>query len=116
MAVVQAVDEVHVSRTAASGADGQRPRQVGFGAGGEGRDLLVPHPDPFKPLALSEGLREPVEGITDHAVHAPDPGTHEHLHHRIRDARHEVEVSTDPARRKRRQPPQPACAMGVTRR
>jgi len=53
LAVEQAVDQVEVARPAASGADRELAGEMGFGAGGEGRGLLVAHVDPVDLLLLA---------------------------------------------------------------
>jgi hypothetical protein len=52
VAIEQAIDEVQVAGSAASGADRKLSCQVRLGPGREGRDLLVPYMDPLD-LALA---------------------------------------------------------------
>ena len=49
MAIEQAIDEMQIARTAASGADREVAGDMGVGACGEGRDLFMPHMQPVIP-------------------------------------------------------------------
>jgi len=47
LTIEQAIDEVQIAGSAAAGTDGEVSRQVRFGTGRKGCDLLVPHMHPF---------------------------------------------------------------------
>ena len=66
--VEQAVDEVQVARSAAAGANRELTREMGFGAGRERGDLLVPDMDPFDFAVTAYGVRQAVQTIADNAV------------------------------------------------
>jgi hypothetical protein len=68
MAVVQSVDQVHVPRTAASGAYCQCARHVRFRPSGERSRFLVAHADPFNVLAFANLFQQAIERIANHTV------------------------------------------------
>jgi hypothetical protein len=51
VAIVEAIDQVQIARTAAAGAHRQTSRQMRFRARGKSRDLLMPYMDPFNVLS-----------------------------------------------------------------
>src|SRR5580658_5563926 len=63
MAIIETVDEVKISRPAASGADRQFARQVCLGAGGEGCRFFMPNMHPLNALALAHTIGETVQRI-----------------------------------------------------
>lgn len=58
--------------TDGSHADAERAGQLSLRACGEGRDLLVPDPDPLDPVLSTDGVRDRVESITHNAPHGAD--------------------------------------------
>ena len=70
MAVEQAVDKVQIPRTAASAADRELPCEMSLGASGESRAFLMPHMNPFNRTIPAQGIRESIERIPHHTVHA----------------------------------------------
>ena len=73
MAIEQAVDEMEVAWSATSGADGDFSGQMGFRAGGEGRDLFMPDVNPLDLSLAANRIGEAVQAVTDNAVDALDP-------------------------------------------
>ncbi len=76
MAIKKAVDEMQISRAAASGAHGERACQMRFGTGGEGGDLLVADMQPCDPVLFANGVSQSVQAVSDNAIHPlhPDRG------------------------------------------
>ena len=72
MAIVQAVDEVHVAGPAAARTHDKRTGQVRLRPGSEGRDFLVADRHPLDGLLRAQRLGQPVEGVADDAVDAFD--------------------------------------------
>src|SRR6267154_790770 len=68
MAIVKPVDQMHIARTATSGADRQFAGQVGLSTGSKGRRLLVTHPDPLYLLAPAHLFQNTVERVAHHTV------------------------------------------------
>ena len=73
VAVEQAVDQVQVAGAAAAGADRELAGQMRVGAGGEGRDLLVPDMQPVDLALPAQCVGEPVQAVADDAVDALTP-------------------------------------------
>jgi hypothetical protein len=85
LAVEQTVDKVQVAGAATSGADREAVSYVGVGAGGEGGDLLVPHVQPFDPVAPPNGVGEAVQAVADDALDALHACRGENPNHLIGD-------------------------------
>jgi hypothetical protein len=85
LAVEETVDEVQIAWTAAAGADGEPTRDMSVGAGGEGRDLLVAHVQPFDAPASANGVGETVQTVADDAVDTLHSGGGENLDHLVGD-------------------------------
>src|SRR5262245_1436090 len=73
MAIEQAVDEMQIAWTAASGADSQVAGHVRLAAGGEGGDLLVPHMQPLNLALATNSVAQAIQTIANNAVNALDP-------------------------------------------
>jgi hypothetical protein len=84
VAVVEPVDEVHVAGAAASGAHGERAREVRLRPGREGRHLLVAYADPFDAVLFAQALGDAVERVAHHAVDAADACRRECFDHELR--------------------------------
>src|SRR5260221_661956 len=63
MAIVEPIDQMHVSRSAASCANHQGIGEVRLGTRCEGGDFLVPQQNPFDFILRSQGLGQSVEGV-----------------------------------------------------
>ena len=85
LAVEETVDEMQIAGAAAAGADGEVPRDMGVGAGGEGGDLFVAHVQPFDPAAPANGVGEAVQAVAHDAVDALNSSGDEHLDHLVGD-------------------------------
>src|SRR5271170_4512206 len=70
LAIVEAIDQVHVSRPAASGAYRQLAGEMRFGAGRERGCLLMAHTNPFDVLAGTNRIRDAIERIARHSVNS----------------------------------------------
>lgn len=68
MGVIQAVDQVQVTRAAASGADGEASGELRLGSGGECGRLLVTHVHPLERAALPNLIGNRIEAVPDDAV------------------------------------------------
>jgi hypothetical protein len=72
LAIEQAVDQMQISRTAASGAHRKLPGKMRLGAGGESGGLFMPHVDPVDGFSAPHRVGKPVERIADDTVDALD--------------------------------------------
>ena len=72
--VVQPVDQVQVPRPARPGADGQPPRELSLGGGGEGPGLLVADLHPLDALGAADGIDHGVQAVADDAVDVAHAG------------------------------------------
>src|SRR5262252_2545918 len=61
---------MQVPWSAAAGAYRQCAREMGLGAGGERGCLFVSHMHPAHAFSTTNRIRDPVEGIAAHTVHA----------------------------------------------
>ena len=86
MAIVEAVDEVHVARAAASGANGELAGEMSLRPGGKGAGLLVANGDPLDILPPSNLFQDAVEGIAHDSEQPFDPGRYECVHDVLCDA------------------------------
>jgi hypothetical protein len=77
VAIEQSVDQVQIAGTTTAGADGEGTGEVGFGACGEGRDLLVPDVHPLDLALAAERIGQTVQAVADDAVDALDAGCRE---------------------------------------
>src|SRR5258706_1475493 len=68
LTVEQAVDEVQIAGSAASGADRKLASQMCLGTGRESRDLLVPHMHPFDLALATDRIGQPVQAVADDAI------------------------------------------------
>jgi hypothetical protein len=85
VAVVQAVDQVQIARTAAARADGQASGEMRFRARGEGRRLLVPHVNPPHALLPANRIGDSVQGVAGYAVDPLDSLGDQSIDEEIRD-------------------------------
>ena len=72
MAIVEAIDEVQVARSAASGAHRQFASEVGLGAGSECGHLFMAHVNPLDLLASANRICDPIQRIPTDAVNSLD--------------------------------------------
>lgn len=71
--IVQPIDQMEISRPAASGAHRQVPGQVSLGSGGECGCLFMSHSHPPDIPAPADGIGNPVERVARYAIHSLDP-------------------------------------------
>jgi hypothetical protein len=74
LTVVEAVYQVEIAGAAASGANGQPPCEMGFGAGGKGGRLFVPDVHPLEIAPLSDCIGDAIEGVAGNSVDIADSG------------------------------------------
>jgi hypothetical protein len=79
--IVQAVDQVKVSWTTASGANSELPSEVGFGASGERGTFFVPNVYPLYGFQSTQGIGEPVQRIAHNTVYSFNTGLDERIRH-----------------------------------
>jgi len=72
MRIIEAVDEVRISRAAASGAHCEFPGEVRFRAGRKGGRFFVADVNPLHGTALAENIGNAVERIAGNAIDAFD--------------------------------------------
>ena len=75
--IEQPVDEVQITRSAASCADRERPGQVCFGARCECRDFLVADMQPLDLALPAKGVGQSIQAVPDDAIDAFDAGNGE---------------------------------------
>src|SRR5262249_17331439 len=68
VAIKKAVDEMQVAGPAAAGTDGERTRQMRFGARCEGGNLLVPDVHPLDLAQAANSIGDAVEAVAANAV------------------------------------------------
>jgi hypothetical protein len=84
MAVVQAIDQMHISGPATSGANCQFAREMRFGSRSERAGLLVPHVDPLQAPTGADGIRDSVQRVAGHSINALNARFHEYIHNQVR--------------------------------
>jgi hypothetical protein len=72
LTIEQAIDEVQIARSTATGADRKLSRHVRFAAGGESCDLLVPHMHPFYLSLAADRIGQAVQAVADDAIYPLD--------------------------------------------
>src|SRR6202140_4177714 len=77
LTIEQPVDEVQIAGSTASGADRKLSCQVRLGTGRKGRDLLVPHMNPFDLALAADRIGQPVQAVADDAVYPLHAGCSE---------------------------------------
>ena len=73
MTIKQTIDQMQIARSAAACADGELPRQVRLGAGGEGRDFLVSDMQPLDLPLPADSIGQTIEAVPDDPVNALHP-------------------------------------------
>ncbi len=81
MAIEQAVDEMQIAGTAASGADRELAGQMRLGAGRKRAGLLVAHMHPVDAADPPQRIGEAVQGVADDTIDALDAGLLQRLRH-----------------------------------
>jgi hypothetical protein len=84
VAIVKAINQVKISRTATPGAHPQASRQVRFCAGGKSCRFLVSYMDPFKILSDANRVGDAVKGVARKTIDPSDSSFSEDLCHEIR--------------------------------
>ncbi len=72
MAVIEPIDEVHITRAATAGTNGDLAGEMCFRARCERPCLLIPHVKPRDFFPLPDCIRKPVERIAHYAVDSGD--------------------------------------------
>src|SRR6185437_3671309 len=88
LAIEEPVDQVQVARSAAAGADGEAPREMGLRARGESSHLLVPDVNPFDLALPAQAVCNPVEAVAHDAIHTLHSCQRERLRKLIGDRGH----------------------------
>ena len=68
MTIEQAIDEVQIAGSAASGADRKLPCYMRLTTGREGRDLLVPHMDPIDLAPAADRIGQAIQAVADDTI------------------------------------------------
>src|SRR6202030_1218538 len=79
MAIEQAIDEMEVAGSAATGANGEVSRQVRFGPRREGGHFLVPNMDPFDLALAPQRVGQPVQAVAHDTIDTLYAGGGENL-------------------------------------
>src|ERR1700692_3297350 len=83
MAVVQPIDQMQVTRTAATGADCQPPCEMRFRASSKRRRLFMPYVNPLNSFACANRIRDPVERVAGNAVDSRNSRFRQHIHQQV---------------------------------
>ena len=84
MRIVEALDQVRVSRTAAARAHRQLSGELRLGRCRKRAGLLVAHQDPLDPVGAPNGVDQRVEAVADHAVNARHASLAKNLYQLLR--------------------------------
>ncbi|GGS76754.1 hypothetical protein GCM10010222_17440 [Streptomyces tanashiensis] len=76
---------MHRARAHGAHADREVARQLGPGAGGEGRRLLVAKAGPVDSLGGPDGIGDRIEGVADHSEDVADAEVRETVDDHLRD-------------------------------
>jgi hypothetical protein len=82
--VVQSVDQMQISRTAASGTNRQRSGEVGFCSSGEGRRFLMAQMDPIQFSGRADRVGNAVERVAGNSIDSLDSCFRENIHQQVR--------------------------------
>src|ERR1700722_19364333 len=83
LAIVKAVDQVHVPRPTASGAYRQLAGKVLLCAGRERACLFIAHTNPFDVLADADRIRDAIERIARNSVNALNLRFHQNVYQQV---------------------------------
>src|ERR1700757_792922 len=83
LAVVEAVNQMHVAGTATSGTYRQLASEMGLGAGCERRCLLVSYPNPANVLSNANRIRNSVERIAGNPIDPLDTGFRQNINQQL---------------------------------
>jgi hypothetical protein len=83
LAIVKAIDQVHVSRPAASGAHRQFASEMRFCAGREGGCLFMAHANPLDVLAGANRIRDAIERIARDSINSLNVGSHQDVYQQV---------------------------------
>src|SRR5215471_3261424 len=82
--VIQPVDQMEISGTTTSSADGQSSCQMRFRAGGKRRRLFMPHMNPSNSPLSANRVGDSVERVTCDSVNSLDSRSGESVHNQVR--------------------------------
>jgi hypothetical protein len=68
LTIKQAIDEVQIAGSTASGTDRKLSCQVCLGPGRESRDFLVPHMHPLYLALAADRIGQPIQAVADDAI------------------------------------------------
>src|ERR1700681_46800 len=80
MAVVEPIDQMQVTGTAATGADRQTPCEMRFRSSRKRRRLFMPYVNPLNSFACANRIRDPVKRVAGNAVDATNSRFRQHIH------------------------------------
>jgi hypothetical protein len=79
MAVVKAVDQVHVAGAAATSTNSQPAGEMSFGASRESAGFFVSDVDPLDLVPLTNGIRDAIQGIACNAIDSLHAGCNQRV-------------------------------------
>jgi hypothetical protein len=82
--VIEAVDQVHIPRAAAPGADGELAGEMRFGARGKGCRLLMPYSNPSNLFALAKCICDSVQRVSSDSINSFDFRFYQYIHEHFR--------------------------------
>ena len=88
VAVEQAVDEMQVAGSAASGTHREFTCQMRLGTGREGGDFFVPDMDPLDLALAAQRFGQPIQAVADDAIDPLDAGGGKGFGELVRDGLH----------------------------
>ena len=85
MSVIKSVDQMHIPRTAAADAYSQLAGELGFCAGCESCDFLMPIMQPADGLVFPDLVGDGIGGVAYDPMQPADPGSSENFDHHLCD-------------------------------
>src|ERR1700688_919535 len=83
MAVVEPIDQMQVTGTAATGAYRQTPCEMRFRTSSKRRRLFVPYVNPLNSFACANRIRDPVERVATNAVDSRNSRFRQYIHQQV---------------------------------
>jgi hypothetical protein len=83
LTVVEAINQMHIPRATASGTYCQLASEMGLGAGGERRYLLVPYTNPANVLSNANRICNSVERVAGDSIDSLDTGFRQNVNQQL---------------------------------
>src|SRR5216684_2618838 len=83
MAVIEPINQMQVTGTAAAGADRQTPCEMRFRSSSKRRRLFMPYVNPLHSFACANRIRDPVERVAGNAVNSLNSCFRQYIHQQV---------------------------------